>query len=67
MLTCRPFKVTYGRHEKRTENIYFGPKPHGKGAKGCEKGVQPVNTNDVLRQEYRPTLIVVQNVGLMRS
>lgn len=58
--------MTYGRHEKRTENIYFGPKPHGKGAKG-EKGVRPVNTNDVLRQEYGPTLIVVQNVGLMRS
>lgn len=53
---------------RREQRIFIlDLKPHGKGAKGCEKGVQPVNTNDVLRQEYRPTLIVVQNVGLMRS
>ena len=56
MLTWRPFKVTYGRHEKRTDNIYFGPKLHRKGTKGCEKGVQPVNANDVLRLEYGPTI-----------
>lgn len=56
MLTWRPFKVTYGRREKRTDNIYFGPKPHGKGTNGCEKRVQQVNANDVLRLEYGPTL-----------
>lgn len=48
--------MTYGRHEKRTDNIYFGPKLHRKGTKGCEKGVQPVNANDVLRLEYGPTI-----------
>lgn len=56
MLTWRPFKVTYGRHEKRTDDIYFGAKPHGKGTNGCEKGVQQVNANDVLRLEYGPTI-----------